>query len=116
MAASSPTLYGDHFMRTRERKAMPRQSLDDPGYRAFAWARYWRILRGMTVLALVAVPVSLGALYWGGGAFPLHMGIAVGLAVFFSLLLGAALMGLVFLSSGSQHDEEAGERFKRKDL
>lgn len=91
---------------------MTKHSLDDPGYRAFAWARYWRLLRGMTVFALIAVPVSLGILYAVGGPMPLHMGVAVGLAVFFSLLMGAALMGLVFLSSGSGHDEQVNERFE----
>jgi len=118
MAASSSTPYdaADHFTRIDERKPMARpdarHSLEDPSYRRFAWRRYWRLMRGMTVFALAAVVVALGALYWFGGAMPLHMAIAVGLAVFFSLLMAAALMGLVFLSSGSGHDEEVSERFE----
>lgn len=94
---------------------MPRHSLEDPGYRAFAWGRYWRVMRAMTLLALAAVPVSLGLLYLADGALPLHLGIAVGLAVFFSIVLGAALMGLVFLSSGSGHDEAVNEPFEASD-
>jgi len=118
MAASPSTPYGraDHPTRIAERKAMPgpdtRHSLRDPSYRRFAWGRYWRLMRGMAIFALAAVVVALGALYWFGGAMPLHMAIAVGLAVFFSLLMAAALMGLVFLSSGSGHDEEVSERFE----
>jgi uncharacterized protein (DUF2062 family) len=117
MAVSSASPYGrdDHSTRAAERKPMARHSLDDPGYRRFAWARYWRLMRGMTMFAAAAVVVALGGLYWFGGAMPLHMAIAVGLAVFFSLLLAAALMGLVFLSSGSGHDEEVNERFEESD-
>lgn len=89
---------------------MTPQGLDDPRYRAFAWARYWRVMRAMTIVSLAAVPVALGFLWYASGPMPLHMGIAVGLAVFFSLLLGAALMGLVFLSSGSGHDEAVIDR------
>lgn len=90
----------------------PRHSLEDPSYRRFAWGRYWRLMRGMALFALLAVPVALAGLYMAGGSMPLHMGIAVGLAVFFSVMLAAALMGLVFLSSGSGHDEEVSERFE----
>jgi uncharacterized protein (DUF2062 family) len=95
----------DHSTQRTGRKPMPRHSLDDPGYRRFAWARYWRLMRWMALVAALAVPVALGWLAWAGGELELHMAISVGLAVFFSLMLGAALMGLVFLSSGTGHDE-----------
>ncbi len=95
-----------------ERKPMPRHSLRDPGYRRFAWRRYWRLMRAMALVAVLAVPIALGGLSLAHGALPLHLAIAVGLAVFFSLILAAALMGLVFLSSGSGHDEEVSERLE----
>lgn len=93
---------------------MERPGLDDPGYRRFAWARYWRVMRGMTLVALVAVPLALAVLWYAGGSLSLHMGIAAGLAVFFSLLIGAALMGLVFFSSGTGHDEAAHARHEEE--
>lgn len=93
---------------------MPRHSLDDPGYRQFAWGRYWRVMRWMTLVAALAVPVALAWIAWAGGELELHMGISVGLSVFFSLVLGAALMGLVFLSSGTGHDEAVIEPFDKE--
>lgn len=84
---------------------MAENDLDDPGYAAFAWRRYRRLMIWMTLASALSVVVGLGALriYWGpmpllGTAF------AAG-GIFFSVLLAAALMGLVFLSSGSGHDE-----------
>ena len=84
---------------------MPAPNLDDPDYAAFAWGRYRRLMRWMVLAALATVIVGLLALYAINGPIPIHMVIAVSLGTFFSVLLASALMGLVFLSSGTGHDE-----------
>ena len=79
--------------------------LDDPRYARFAWSRYRRIMAGMTLASLAATALGLGALHWAVGPMPMLATIFAGGGIFFSLLLGTALMGLVFLSSGTGHDE-----------
>jgi membrane glycosyltransferase len=82
-----------------------RPDLDDPEYAAFAWRRYRRILGWMTLFAVVAAAISVVAIWLSLGGLPLHAVIATSLGVFFTVWLAAALMGLMFLSSGSGHDE-----------
>ena len=98
------------FMEARMTKRSP---LDDRDTSAIAWARYRRLMRGMALVSLVAV---LGALAWLrftlGDQLGLHMIIATAAGVGLSVMLGAALMGLVFLSSGSGHDESIDDPFK----
>ena len=79
--------------------------LDNPIYAAFAWKRYRHLLFWMALASAAAAGLSLAVLTRIVGALPLHMAIATGLGVFFTVMLAAALMGLVFLSSGSGHDE-----------
>ena len=90
-----------------------RSPLDDRDTSAIAWARYRRLMRGMALVSLVAV---LGALAWLrftlGDQLGLHMIIATAAGVGLSVMLGAALMGLVFLSSGSGHDEAIEDPFE----
>jgi hypothetical protein len=84
-----------------------------PDYRraAAAWARYKAMMRWMALAALVSVLLALLYLKAAGGPVPIHMAIATIAGVGLSVLLGTGLMGLVFLSSNSGHDEEAaGER------
>lgn len=84
-----------------------KHGLSDPEYAAFAWARYMRLMRWILVAAIVAVAGAILYLRHVGGALPLHMLIATIAGVSFTVLLGGALMGLVFLSSGTGHDEDA---------
>jgi hypothetical protein len=86
--------------------------LDDPDYASFAWDRYKRLMRWMALASFAAVLIGLSALYLLIGPIPIHMAIATAGGVFFSVLLAAALMGLVFLSSGSGHDETIEDPFK----
>ncbi len=61
--------------------------------------------------ALAAVGAVVAALLYLGGSgdpMPVSMVIATIAGVGLSVLLGAALMGLVFLSNASGHDEDAG--------
>ena len=79
--------------------------LDDPLYASVAWSRYWRLMRGMALFTVVCITVSLGILFYLHGWVSIHMYIATAGGVGFALMLMAALMGLVFLSSGTGHDE-----------
>jgi hypothetical protein len=80
--------------------------LDDPEYARFAWGRYRRLMGWMTLASFAAVVVGMGALYLSIGAMPLLGTLFAAGGIFFSVLLAAALMGLVFLSSGSGHDDK----------
>lgn len=79
--------------------------LDDPESAAFAWARYRRIMRFMFLLTVGLVAIAMALLYKFGGEVSVHFYIATALGVGFVMLLTGALMGLVFLSSGTGHDE-----------
>jgi hypothetical protein len=48
------------------------------------------------------------------GEFQLHASIAMAIGVGLSILLGGALMGLVFLSSGTGHDERSRDATEKK--
>jgi len=80
--------------------------LDDPDYAAFAWARYRRLLAWMTLPAAIAVGLAIWALEtWCGPLSP--AAIVASIAGFGgSIMMTAALMGLVFMSSGTGHDED----------
>ena len=88
----------------------PRPGLSDVVTARIAWARYRRIMRWMLLVAALAVAAALSYLRAGGGPLPLHMIVATTLGVGLTVLLGTGLMMLVFLSSGSGHDEDAGAR------
>lgn len=92
--------------------ATPREDLDDPEYAAFAWGRYRRILKWMALLSLLTVGVAEAALYWSLGTLDWVTASATFLGIFSTMMLAAALMGLMFLSSGSGHDERVEDRLK----
>lgn len=79
--------------------------LDDPGQAAFAWARYKRVMRAMGWVTLAVVLIALGLLYRSNGLVSIHLYIATALGVGLTIMLTAALMGLIFLSSGTGHDD-----------
>jgi hypothetical protein len=61
----------------------------------------------MLGIAVVAIILALLYLRDSGAPMPLPMVLATIGGVGLSVLLGTALMGLVFLSNSSGHDEEA---------
>lgn len=83
--------------------------LEDPERAALAWRRYRRLMLWMAAAAVTAVLAAFLYIKSRGGPFPIHMMIATAVGVGFSVLLAAALMGLVFLSSGSGHDDDVGQ-------
>ena len=84
---------------------IPHSPLDDPRNAGFAWARYKWLMKLMAGITLVVVALSLVLLHRVNGVVSIHFYIATGLAIGVSMMLMAALMGLVFLSSGTGHDE-----------
>jgi hypothetical protein len=75
---------------------------------AEAWARYKQMMKWMALAAVVTVLLSLIYLKSSGEPVPIHMLIATIAGVGLTILVGTALMGLVFLSNRSGHDDEAG--------
>jgi hypothetical protein len=86
--------------------------LDNPEYASFAWARYWRLMRWMLVFSLLVTVAALTTFWWFNGMVSIHFFIATAGAVIVSIMLMAALMGLVFLSSGTGHDEAIEDPFE----
>ncbi|MBS1239624.1 MAG: hypothetical protein H6R45_330 [Proteobacteria bacterium] len=84
---------------------IPPSPLDDPANAAHAWARYKRIMRVTALATLPAAALVLAGLYALRGPVSIHFYIATGLGIVCIVLLTGALMGLVFLSSGTGHDE-----------
>ncbi|MEM9085004.1 MAG: hypothetical protein AAGB23_03670 [Pseudomonadota bacterium] len=89
--------------------------LDDPQNAAHAWTRFRYIMR---VLAMVTVgsTAALVAVLWV--LFPdasIHFFVAVALGAAFTMGLTGALMGLVFLSNGTGHDEAVDNRLPSAD-
>lgn len=92
---------------------MTRKSpLDDPKYAQFAWDRYWRLMRWMLVFSVAVTAAALTIFWWQNGMVSIHFFIATAGAVIASIMLMAALMGLVFLSSGTGHDEAIDDPFE----
>ena len=75
---------------------------------AVSWARYRQMMKWMALAAVVAVLLALIWLKSFGEPVPIHMMIATILGVGLSVLVGTGLMGLIFLSSRSGMDDEAG--------
>ncbi|MBO9713190.1 hypothetical protein [Sphingomonas sp.] len=86
--------------------------LDDPDYAAFAWGRFRRILGWMAAAAVVASVAADGVLWWMMGWFSPFTMIVTFLGTFLTIMSAALLMGLMFLSSGSGHDEQVEDRLK----
>jgi len=94
---------------------IPQSPLDDPNQAAFAWARYKRLMRWMTGVTLTAIVLAVILLYWSNGFVSVHFYIATGLGIGFAMLLMSALMGLVFLSSGTGHDDAIADPLEDED-
>jgi uncharacterized protein (DUF2062 family) len=77
---------------------------------ARAWTRYKKMMKWMLLAAALAVVAALGWLKSLGEPMPIHMVIATIAGVGLSVLVGTGLMGLVFLSNSSGHDDAASGR------
>lgn len=87
-----------------------KQALDDPRIAAAAWGRFRRLMRWMALWGVVCVAVVLGILYLTGAPMRLHLILATSAGIWCSFMLGTGLMSLMFLSSGTGHDEQIEDR------
>lgn len=69
-------------------------------------------MRWMTAGTLTITAIVLIGFYLRIGMVSIHFYIATAAAIIFSMLLTAALMGLVFMSSGTGHDESIEDPFE----
>ena len=101
--------------RTPHAKDMIHRSsgLGDPDYARFAWGRFRAVMAWMTVAAAACSAGAIVALAHVYGPLHLVTMLAVLGGVGGSVMLAGALMGLVFLSSGTGHDEDV-EAFNRQ--
>ena len=88
--------------------------LDDPAYAAFAWARFRRIMKWMGLATAAIVALSLVWLEIGYGPLSWVTIVATVVGLSATIMLAALLMGLVFLSSGTGHDEAVDDFPKQR--
>lgn len=89
--------------------------LDDPVKAAHAWARYRRIMRLLMIATVFTVGFAIAILFAYNGMISVHFYIAVALGISLTMLLGGGLMGLVFLSNGTGHDEAVDNQMPSRD-
>lgn len=91
-----------------------RSMLDDPVVAAHAWRRYRRLMGWMACAALCTTVIAIAALHARNPGASTHLYIAAAGGVFLSVMLAAALMGLVFLSAGTGHDQAIEDRLEEE--
>ena len=69
--------------------------------------RFWRIFRLLALLSIAIAALAVYLVARGDPTLHIHMLIATALGIGFTVLIGMALMTLVFLSSSSGHDDAA---------
>jgi hypothetical protein len=87
-----------------------------PSPRQSTVRRFWRIFRLLALLSIVIAAIAV-LLVARGDATPLahiHMLIATALGIGLTVLVGTALMTLVFISNASGHDQAAGGSHQEK--
>jgi hypothetical protein len=80
--------------------------LDDPDYARFAWARFRDLMAWMIAAAMACSVVTIMVMAHIQGPLRVVTMLAILGGVGGSVIMAGALMGLVFLSSGSGHDED----------
>ena len=89
--------------------------LDNPENAAHAWGRFRHIMRILAMVTLVSTLVLTAVLWVLFPGASIHFFIAVALGVAFTMGLTGTLMGLVFLSNGTEHDEAVDNRLPSAD-
>lgn len=80
---------------------------------ALAWARYKSLMKWMALASAIAAALAVAWLKATSETMPWQMVVATIAGVGLSVLLGTALMGLVFLSDRSGYDDAASGQEKR---
>jgi len=89
-----------------------KQALDNPQIAATAWSRFRRIMKWMALGGALCVGLALLALRIWAGPMPLHMILATAIGVWLTFMLATGLMALMFLSSGTGHDDQVIDPLK----
>lgn len=82
-----------------------RSPLDDLRNSTHAWARFRWLMKLMGAITGTVVAIAMVIIYFQNGVASIHLYIATALGIGAAMALTAFLMGLVFLSSGTGHDE-----------
>jgi hypothetical protein len=82
---------------------------------AHAWARYRQIMKWLMAATTLTVGIAIAILFAYNGMISVHFYIAVAMGISLTMLLGGALMGLVFLSNGTGHDESVDNKLPSSD-
>lgn len=85
-----------------------RSPLEDTDTAVIAWKRWRRLMALAAAVATLTIAAALAYFHAQDEPVSIHFYIAVALGIGATMLLGGALMGLVFLSSGTGHDDSIG--------
>jgi len=86
-----------------------------PSPRHSAMQRFLRAFRLLALLSIVVAAIAVILVARGDPAIHVHMLIATALGVGLTVLLGTALMALMFISADSGHDDQAAAVREEKD-
>jgi hypothetical protein len=78
-----------------------------PSSRHSLMRRFWRIFRLLALLSIVIAAIAVVLVTRGEGEIHASLIVATALGIGFTVLVGTALMTLVFLSADSGHDDAA---------
>jgi len=90
--------------------------LDDPRHARFAWTRFRRILWAMAAFSMAAGLAIAALIWWTNGPVPWIFVVMIVLGVWTTIMMAALLMGLMFLSSGTGHDDQIDDRVSQEVL
>jgi hypothetical protein len=76
--------------------------------------RFWRIFRLLALLSIIIAAIAVILVTQGAGEVHASLIIATALGIGLTVLLGTALMTLVFLSAESGHDEAATPHIRKE--
>ena len=77
--------------------------------------RFVRIMRVAAAFSIVIAAIAVLLVARGQSELHIHMLIATALGIGLTVLLGTALMSLIFLSNSSGHDGDAGSHTSERD-
>lgn len=84
---------------------MARKSpLEDSKTAAVAWRRWRRLMALVGMVTVLTIAAALAYFYAQDEPVSIHFYLAIVLGIGATMMLGGALMGLAFLSSGTGHD------------
>ncbi len=94
---------------------MAKSPLDKTRVSAHAWARFRWLMKLMAVITVAVIIAAFAYFHAQGEPLSMHFYIALALGIAGAMLMTSALMGLVFLSSGTGHDEAVHDMRQEED-